>query len=81
MGRYQSVNFLLTHTVYHGFNSKSDSGCVATGFAYRVGSIDLEVDVVWFQEFVHHLQETLHKEVEALGVARQEKLVQGLHWN
>lgn len=46
---------------------------------HRVGSKDLEAGFVGLEQLSHHLQETLHKQVDALTVAGHQQLVQGFH--
>lgn len=48
---------------------------------HRIRPQDLQVGLLRLQQLRHHLQEALHKEVDALAVAGHEELVQGLHGN
>ena len=49
------------------------------GPPYRVGAKDLQVGLLRLKQLGHHLEETLHEEVDALAVAGHEQLVQRLH--
>lgn len=46
---------------------------------HRVSSQDLQTGFVRLQQLAHHLEETLHKQVDALAVAGHQQLVQGFH--
>lgn len=49
------------------------------GPPYRVGAKDLQVGLLRLKQLGHHLEETLHEEVDALAVTGHEQLVQRLH--
>ena len=49
------------------------------GPPYRVGAEDLQIGFLRLKQLGHHLEETLHEEVDALAVTGHEQLVQRLH--
>jgi len=42
-------------------------------------SEDLQLQLVTLEQFLHHLKEALHKQVERIVVTRDQQLVQGVH--